>query len=609
MTTTINYSLDLTRARYQEARITISVMMTNQEKELTFYLPTWSPGSYRIRDYSRHVFDVSARDDQNNELEIIQNSKNTWTVIPSSSGKTISFTYSIHGEELSPRTNYIDHGKAVLVGPATFMGIRGMETNPHEITVQLPRDWTVQASLPTSSRKNGQKYHFEAVNYDLLVDTPFVAGNKEQLATHSFTVMEVPHQLVLIGRRPRYLPLKKIIKDLTTLIKECAAIFGGELPYDRYYFHLILHDKDLKTGLEHLYCNLSMFYRYGFLERKTYEEFLSLEAHEFFHVWNVKRIRASGICQENSPTTYNYDSEQYTKALWLHEGFTSYYSWLILLRAKLISKDRFWEEMERRLKEHLQKPGRKRQSLEQSSWNTWINLYQPDSHHVNKFISYYRKGQLIGLFLDFYIRLQSQGANSLDDVMLYLWNQHGKKGIPFNEEKLTEIIMQATSVDISEFYQKYISGTEDLPLHVLKEMGFEVKRQHDKDIIKPLPDMRENSRHPLMWLGCEIKPSNGGLLVSNVFENGPSFGKLLPKDLIIAIDRIKVTKNNYKAILRDYSGTTMPKSILITFFRGDELLEHKIRPKEPVKSFIIKKRKKLRKNKEKLIKDWMLSKQ
>ncbi len=607
-TTTVRYVLDLTKSHQQEARVCIEVKNKKNE-ELNFYLPTWSPGSYRIRDYSRHVFDVNAQDADGNKLEVKQVMKNEWKVIIPRKNTTVRFHYKFHGEELTPRTNYLDSDKAVLVGPATFMGIRGKEHELHEITVMLPRAWKVQVSLPSKPASRSSEPIYVASNYDILVDTPFVAGDKEHLAVHEFSVMDVPHYLVFIGKRPRYIPIKKIINDLTSLVKETAAIFGNELPYEHYYFHLILREKDMRTGLEHLHCNLSMFYRYGFLNQKDYEDFLSLEAHEYFHVWNVKRIRASGICRESAPTTYNYDAEQYTKALWLHEGFTSYYAWLILLRAKLIRENRFWEEMQKRLKEHLTKPGRKRQSLELSSWNAWINLYQPDRHHINKIISYYRRGQLIGLFLDFYLRLNSQGRKSLDDLMLYLWDHYGKQARPFPENEIVDIITTATSIDISDFYNKYIAGTEDLPLKLLKDMGFDVKRQHSKDDAKPLPDMKESSVHPIMWLGCDVKPTSEGLIVSNLVENGPSFGKLLPNDLIIAIDRIKVTKNNYKSILRDYNGTTLPKSIQLSFFRGDELFNVKIRPKEPEKDFIIKKRRKLSKVKEKMIKKWMSSKQ
>ncbi len=607
----IKYHLDLRRARYQEAEVTLQVQPHQEHRKLTFYLPTWSPGSYRIRDYSRHVFNVNASDSSGNPLKVIQKTKNRWEVIVPKKTEEVFFKYKFNGEELSPRTNYLDHAKAVLVGPATFMGIEGFENSPHLVTVSVPRGWNCQASLPKNKNAQGSRQltTYMATHYDLLVDTPFVAGDKEHFSINSFTVLGIPHHLVFIGRRPRYLPVKKIITDLTKLVRETAAIFGGDLPYDQYYFHLMLRERDLRTGLEHMFCNLSMFYRYGFLNQKDYEDFLSLEAHEFFHVWNVKRIRASGLYQEHHQNSYHYDGEQYTSSLWLHEGFTSYYSWLILLRAGLITEKRFWEEMQKRLREYFIKPGRKRQSLEQSSWNTWINLYQPDRHHVNKLISYYRKGQLLGLFLDFYLRLQTRGEKSLDDVMRYLWKHHGQKSKPFPEQEIVEIINKATNVDVKEFYERYISGTDDLPLEILEDMGLEIKREYPKEEANPLPRTRKTDVHPILWLGFETKPSNNGVIVINVFEDGPASGKLLPEDHIIAVDRVRITKDNFKTILRDYGKKALPKTLTITYFRGDELMETKIRPMKPMKEFIIKRKTKLPKNREKMIKNWMNSKQ
>ncbi|MFN3927485.1 MAG: M61 family metallopeptidase [Pseudanabaenaceae cyanobacterium] len=498
---------------------------------LDWKLPVWSVGSYLVREYSKHIVAFSAN------CPVVKLAKNHWQLQPTSN--SIVINYSVYANELTVRTNHVDATHAFFNSGAVFGFIEGYLAEPYRIEIVLPYPhWQIATALPPIVNTTNS---FCAPNYHVLADSPFEIGLHRK---YIFDVLGKTHELVIWGEGN--IQPETTITDIRKII-ETEAEFWGSLPYDRYLF--ILH---LSTGgyggLEHRDCCVLLYDRWGF-RGDAYLKFLNLVAHEFFHTWNVKRLRPASLFQ------INYEQENYTHSLWLCEGITSYYDQLLVLRAGLCDCNQYFQQISEAITRLQTTIGRKYQSLWESSFDAWIKLYRPDSNSHNAQVSYYLKGELVALLLDLHIRLHSANKFTLDDIMRALWQRYGIPAQPYDDMEVLALMEQITGVELQSFWQKYLFGTAELDYeYYFQPFGLELQAQSTRNI---------------PYTGLQFRTQNGTLLVKSVDLHSPAQrAGIDANDEIIALNRRKVSLESiYNRLSECAPGTTVE----LTIFHQDEL--------------------------------------
>jgi predicted metalloprotease with PDZ domain len=362
------------------------------------------------------------------------------------------------------------------------MQIRVIPANPQ---------WQVTTSLPTFAETVNT---FLAADFDTLVDSPFEVGCHQ---LYNFEVLGKPHELAVWGKG-NFQP-KQMIADCQKIIEVESQMFGG-LPYDRYVFFLHLLQQGF-GGLEHKNSCSLIYQKFGFRTVDKYEPFLQLVAHEFFHLWNVKRIRPLGL------EVFDYDQENYTPSLWFCEGTTSYYDLIIPLRAGIYNTKAYLNYLSKEITRYLMTPGRKVQPLSESSFDAWIKLYRPDANSGNSQISYYIKGEMVSLLLDLLIRVHHGNQLSLDDVMRQMWEKFGKDEVGYTPEQSEGVIESVAGMDLGDFFKRYLHGLEDLPFNqYLQPFGLQL--------------VEEKNEEP--YLGVRINTENGREIIKFVEAGSPA---------------------------------------------------------------------------------------
>ncbi|BAQ59758.1 protease [Geminocystis sp. NIES-3708] len=512
-----------------------------QEKTLDLKMPVWTPGSYLVREYSRHLQNFTAHlTDNNSNLIWEKKAKNHW-LIDTLEQSQITIKYQIYANDLTVRTNHLDSTHGYFNGAALFFYIPNYENLPLKITINPPQShWQISTSLP---KIQSLENTFLADNFDTLVDSPFEIGTQK---IYDFEVENKPHQWVIWG--DGNIEIKKLIQDTEKIIKTEEKIFGN-LPYDNYFFLLHLSASGF-GGLEHKNCCVLNYPRFGFKKSEKYYRFLQLVAHEYFHLWNVKRIRPKAL--EN----FNYEQENYTTSLWFSEGTTSYYDMIIPLRAGIYNHKTFFELLSKDISQYLTIPGRNIQPLSESSFDAWIKLYRRDAYSNNCQISYYLKGQLVTLLLDLLIRKNSDNEKSFDDIMKSMWLKFGQKEIGFSPEQLKKEIELIANTNLTEFFQLYLDSTADLPFNEYFEpFGLKLEPQIDVNIPP--------------YLGLNIQRKNGNEEITFVDANSPA-GKvgIEAGDELLAIDGFRVNIDNLTDRLLDYQPND---TIKLSYFHQEEL--------------------------------------
>ncbi len=512
---------------------------------LDLKLPAWTPGSYLLREYAKHLQDLSVNAGEQS-LPWRKLSKNHWqvetsTIAQMGSDSAITVRYRVFADELSVRTNHLDATHGYFNGAALFFRILELEQQPIRVTIVPPQpEWHVTTPLPAVP---DQPNTFQAADFDTLVDSPFEIGSHQ---LHYFEVLGKSHELAIWGKGNA--DPAKMIPDMQKIIEVEAELFGG-LPYDRYVFLLHLSSQG-NGGLEHKYaCSLN-YPRFGFRAQDKYDRFMQLVAHEFFHLWNVKRIRPKAL------EVFDYDQENYTPSLWFCEGTTSYYDLVIPLRARIYDVKSFLTNLGKEITRLQTTPGRLVQPLSQSSFDAWIKLYRPDANSGNSQISYYLKGEMVSLLLDLLIRERHENKRSLDDVMRKMWEQFGQAEIGFTPEQLQEVIESVAGTDLNDFFKRYIDGTEELPFNqYLEPFGFQL--------------VGDNEEEPVPYLGVKAQTENGREMIKFVEAGAPAqLAGIDAGDELLAIDGMRITAQNLSDRLRDYqSGST----IQVTVFHQEEL--------------------------------------
>ena len=521
---------------------------------LDLKLPVWTPGSYLVREYAKHFQDFSVTAEEQ-PLPWQKLSKNHWQVETSAiahkdSNSTIAVRYSVFANELSVRTNHLDATHGYFNGAALFFRIPELEQQPIQVTLVPPKpEWRVTTPLPELEQPNT----FQAPDFDTLVDSPFEIGTHE---LHHFEVLGKSHEFAIWGKGNA--DAAQMISDMQKIVEVEAQLFGG-LPYDRYVFLLHLSSQG-NGGLEHKYaCSLN-YPRFGFRAQDKYERFMQLVAHEFFHLWNVKRIRPKAL------EVFDYDRENYTPSLWFSEGTTSYYDLIFPLRSGIYDGKSFLNNLGKEITRLQTTPGRLVQPLSESSFDAWIKLYRPDANSGNFQISYYLKGEMVSLLLDLLIREQHGNARSLDDVMRLMWQKFGQAEIGFTPEQLQEVFESVAGKDLDDFFARYIDGIEELPFNqYLEPFGLQL-----------VSDSEEAS---VPHLGMKVQTENGREAIKFV-EAGTPAGRsgIDAGDELLAIDGMRVTAQTLSDRLRDYQPSD---NIQITVFHQEELRTYWVTLAEP----------------------------
>jgi predicted metalloprotease with PDZ domain len=474
-------------------------------------MAVWTPGSYLVREYARHIEEFRATSPDNKVLESAKVQKNRWRV-KTAMVPEIKVVYRVYGRAMSVQGNWIDESFALLNGAGTFLTLAGSEPRPHEVTLILPRTWKVSVSgLPSAA--DHQPHHYSAADFDTLVDCPIYVGNP---AIYEFQVDRVPHFLVNEAEGGLW-DGPRTARDVEAIVRMHKA-FWGKLPYDKYVFFNLL--TEVGGGLEHKNSTVLMASRWATRTRASYLSWLNLVSHEFFHTWNVKRLRP----RELGP--FDYEHEVYTPDLWIAEGITSYYDRLLVRRAGLCSveeylagdpptpgsdSDKATSDIER-----LQTtPGRLVQPLAASSFDAWIKFYRRDENTPNSGTSYYVKGAVAGFLLDAQIRQSTGGKKSLDDVMRLAYKRFsGPRG--FSSEEFRGVAQEIGGTDLSSWFHKVLETTDELDYtQALGWFGLRFAKDEKKN---------HNAGKPLKaWLGLQTKNEEGRLIVTQVKRGTPGY--------------------------------------------------------------------------------------
>ena len=536
----IFYQVAMPQPQFHLFEVTLKVNNWHK-RELDLKMPVWTPGSYLVREYAKQVQDFIA-EDRNSKKSLLSHkvAKNHWQ-IDTKNCSNLTVTYRVFANELTVRTNHLDTTHGYFNGAALFFFIPGLEEQAVQVKIVPPQPgWQVITTLDSPRE---QENTFIAKDFDTLVDTPIEIGIHQ---LYEFEVLGKPHQLAIWGKGNA--DAKQIIADTQKIIEVEADLYGG-LPYEKYLFLLHLSGSGY-GGLEHKdSCSLN-YPRFGFRNKDRYNRFMQLVAHEFFHLWNVKRIRPKAL------EKFDYERENYTTSLWFSEGTTSYYDVLIPLRAKIYNQKTCLENLSKDITKYLNIPGRKIQPLGESSFDAWIKLYRRDAHSDNNQISYYLKGELVSLLLDLLIRAKHNSQRSLDDVMRRMWSDFGKNEIGFAPEQLQAVIESVAAEDLGEFFHKYIYTTTELPFdEYLEPFGLKLKAIADDN--------------PAPHLGIKVQSENNQEVVKFVEANSPSaIAGIDPGDTLLAIDGFRVTSESLSDRLKDYQ---VGDIIQVTVFHQDEL--------------------------------------
>ena len=506
-------------------------------------MPVWTPGSYLVREYARHVQDFAARDGRGNQLTWDKTDKNTWQ-IQTRGANEILVSYKVYSNELTVRTNELNDQHAFFTPAALLMHPENGIGAPSTVRVVPYGNWKIATGLP----RGGGQNTFRAENFDILYDSPFEFSNFKEF---NFTVNNKPHRFVIDGEG-NY-DMARLQRDTQRIVETTAAIFGGELPYENYLFILNLRGGG---GLEHLNSTALQANRFAFTGQR-YVDFLGLVAHEFFHLWNVKRIRPDAL------EPFDYDRENYTKNLWVAEGGTEYFSNLILRRAGFVSDEDYLKDRATGIARLQRQPGRFQTSVEEASFDAWIKYYRPDENVVNREISYYEKGEIVNMLLDLTIRQRTNGARSLDDVMRVLYNDFYKRNRNYTPQDFQKVSEQVAGASLDDFFRRYVRGREEI----------------DYNAIFAPAGLRLQTNRPnaaaTAFLGANFEQQSDRLVVRNVPAGTPAYDQgLNANDQIIAMDGIRIAQPD---VIRDFNARLEMKKpgdrIRLTFFRFDELRE------------------------------------
>ena len=491
-------------------------------------LPNWVPGSYLIRDFSRHIITISAECD-GQPAALSQTAKNIWQTSPKSGHWVIRYT--AYAFDLSVRGSFLDTNRGFFDGSCLFFSIEGRLKDTHSLSFNdLPKEWRIATSMPRTGSNA-----FQTASYHDLINHPVELGNIEFL---DFDAGGIPHRIALSGHYPDF-DRDRLVSDIRKICETELSMFPSPAPFTHYLFLLHVGD-NIYGGLEHISSTALLADRHslpphGMTEANdAYTQLLGLFSHEYFHAWNVKSIKPAAFAP------YDLDRENYTEQLWAFEGITSYYDDLFLARSRTIAPEAYLRLLAQSITRVQQTKGRLKQSLAESSFTAWNKFYKQDENSPNAIVSYYQKGALAALCLDLAIRSKSNGRHTLDSVMQQHYRDwlDTRQGIP---EKQWQARCQAfTGLDLEDFFQTTLYTTTDLPLaELLATIGIGLQwqaqpRSHGGAFLSEPPT---ETPAPASDFGARFKQNSDHATLTHVFNGGSAENAALcPQDKIIAID-------------------------------------------------------------------------
>jgi len=553
----------MTRPHTHLLEVQVAVKRTiDGPQEESLVMPVWTPGSYLVREFARHVQDFAAGTAAGQPLKWEKIDKNTWRVV-TNGARDWQASYRVYANELTVRTSELNSSHAFWNSANVLMYLDGFLKSPSTVRVLAPDVWKVATGLPAVP---GQKNTFRAENFDVLYDAPFEVSNFKTLI---FNVKGVPHRIVIDGEG-NYDP-ERMRRDVQKIVETQVEFMGGEIPYRDYTF--ILHLRaNAGGGLEHANSTALGYPRFGFriqtgdratsaapnvagTTQRDYRGFLSLVSHEFFHLWNVKRIRPDVL------GPFDYTQENYTKLLWVAEGITDYYADLLLRRAGLITESEFLTATARSFQTLQNTPGRTVQSVEESSFDTWIKFYRQDENSTNSQISYYDKGAILGLLLDLEIRKRSNNTKSLDDVLRYLYAEFYKKNRNFGPADFQKACELTAGPSLEDFFRRFVRGTEELDYNSgLEAAGLRLDTN---------AGAAAGGAVERVFFGADVAQDDERLVVRRVYAGSPAYDQgLNTGDQIVALDNMRVTRDFFNARMAEKKPGDL---INLTIFRFDDL--------------------------------------
>lgn len=551
----LRFCLDASQPQSRHLAVTMELAVVDDPAcgdSLELFLPTWTPGSYLIREFARHLGRVTASDGETGvRLACRKSSKNRFAIAVGRSTRRLRIDYSVYAHELSVRTADLtaEHGywnhACVLLWPVGHPGLRA------EITVRKPPAWRVACGLPRriaggtaapwpaadAAEEAGSEVTLLAENLEAAMDAPCLVGTGRRVA---FEVNGVQHAAVLDGLGSVPVPTT-LARDLGAVVAAGAAVFGGRLPYQQYLF-LCLFAADGHGGLEHGDSTTLLASRTAFRSDKGYREFLSLAAHELFHAWNVKRMRPAEFW------SYDYESENYTELLWLIEGWTAYYDDLLCLRAGIFSVDDYLAAVARNLSGLRSSPGRFQLSLAESSFDAWIRLYRPDENTKNSSQNYYGNGAVAAMCLDLLLRSTTAGRSSLDDVLRTLYAATFAAGRGYTREDVHAAVATVGGAACVEALQAWTEGALDPDLDsILAAFGLKLV---SKDAGRP-------------FLGLTFDA--GRATVASVQAGAPAHeAGIAPGDEILALADLRVDAERWSEVFHGVAVVGQPMEVLLS---------------------------------------------
>jgi len=513
---------------------------------LDLVLPSWLPGSYIIRDPARNVRGLRAtQSGTSSSLPVVKQDKARWRVTTGGASH-VEVRYEVYGHELSDDGVDVTPDHLYLNAGMFLTYVDGREREPIEVAVHVPSPWRVYTELPEIGRSPAR---FRARDYDELVDEPFDCGTPVELTVRP---AGIPHRILLCGRGGNF-EAHQVETDVAKIVEAAIRLMGGSpLEHYTFFYHLADGRWPVYGGLEHKNSTSIVVGRTAFRPEEDYRRVLSVTAHEYFHLYNVKRIRPRVL------GPFDYTKENYTHLLWAMEGSTDYFGSLILLRAGVLPPPKYLEETGKKLQKYVNTPGRKVASLEEVSFNTWIDLYKPYEETPNQSVSYYLKGDLATMCLDLEIRNRTEGRSSVEAVFRTLWEEYGSRDRGLEETEILPVANRVTGLDLAEFFQRYISGTGEIDFSVfLGYAGLKVEPQEH-------PPGKEDEP-PAGWLGVNLRDEAGRARISSVIDEGPGRrAGLSPDDEIVALDGQRVTFADLPKSLQRFPPGS---SVEVTVFR------------------------------------------
>ncbi|WP_038125907.1 M61 family metallopeptidase [Thiomicrospira pelophila] len=535
-------------------------------------LPIWIPGSYMIRDFAKHLIGLHAETLDGQPLMMTSLDKSHWEI--QSCDEPLRVKYQVYAWDLSVRGAHFDQTHAFFNGTSTFLMAVGQRDKTVSLDIEtndFTRDqaWCVATAMQDVKIDAQGFGRYLAADYDELIDHPVEIGTYTQA---EFVAEGIKHQVVLTGQHD--CDLERLTHDLQKICQTQLRFFGKPAPFPHYVFMVMVVGNGY-GGLEHRHSTALVCSReslpYAGMEKASdeYLQFLELCSHEYFHSWNVKRIMP---VQFQTP---DLNQPAYTEQLWWFEGATSVYDLLFLYKAGLVDNALYLRQLARQMTTVYRMPGRFKQSVSESSFHTWTKFYQQDENAPNAIISYYTKGSLIALGLDFKIRQATNDEKCLDNLLIRLWHEYGQPQIGLKEGEIERLASEVAGVDLTDFFDRYLRGTEDLPFEQwFAEYGIQFNLRPANDAAD-LGGQADKTK-PYFSLGANLSNTEHQTVkISHVWHQRPAyFAGLAANDEIVAIGGLKIANTTAleKRLIRQKAGDVLS----CHFFRRDELMQSEL---------------------------------